>query len=470
MGSPPATEDGLVPISPPLNESLLHGGAAEAQGCCPMMQQGSLWGSVFNLCSATLGAGALALPYAIQHTGILLGLCLLLLTSLATHASILLLVSAIIESKTRSYEDLTVFLFGKKMGLFVELNIIIFCFGTVVAYTMTVGTILQPLLTLLSPLWHTLNRCFSSSLTVGEVGVTVAFWALLMVPLSLVDKISQLQCTSMLGVLSLLYLVLSVMVHAAWSWSVDAGNENKDVQWFEPTMEAFSATAIIMFAFTCQVNVPSLYEELQQQSRARMRAVSIRAIAICLACYACVGVAGYVDFPLATDSNLLGNYDLVHDASSKMMLPAYAAICLTVLVAYPVNIFPCRYALDVMLCRLFKVEKPAGPWRRTRHILLTLLIASSGLVIALYVPGINVVFQLMGGTSSAFVCYMLPAAFAWKLQVSELQSSAVWRAGCILLFFGGLGIGGLATTFTVIGLFSPDANATALCDATNSSA
>ena len=55
-------------------------------------------------------------------------------------------------------------------------------------------------------------------------------------------------------------------------------------------------------------------------------------------------------------------------------------------------------------------------------------------------PGINVVFQLMGGTGSAFVCYMLPAAFAWKLQLPQLRP--LWgKAACLGLFFVGLVIG-----------------------------
>ena len=52
---------------------------------CPALRQGSIWGTAFNMCSATLGAGALSLPYAIQHTGVVLGLLLLLGTAVATH-------------------------------------------------------------------------------------------------------------------------------------------------------------------------------------------------------------------------------------------------------------------------------------------------------------------------------------------------------------------------------------------------
>ena len=36
--------------------------------------------------------------------------------------------------------------FGKRMGVLVELNIIVFCFGTVIAYTVAVGDILKPLI------------------------------------------------------------------------------------------------------------------------------------------------------------------------------------------------------------------------------------------------------------------------------------------------------------------------------------
>jgi hypothetical protein len=113
---------------------------SEAQG------QGSMAGTVFNLMSSTLGAGALSLPLAISQFGALLGPILLIITACATHYSIDLLVSALITTGARSYEELTVSVFGKRMGLLVELNIIVFCFGTVIAYTVAVGDILKPLI------------------------------------------------------------------------------------------------------------------------------------------------------------------------------------------------------------------------------------------------------------------------------------------------------------------------------------
>ena len=50
-----------------------------------------------------------------------------------------------------------------------------------------------------------------------------------------------------------------------------------------------------------------------------------------------------------------------------------------------------------------------------RHFVLTAVICGCTLLVSLFVPNISVVFQLMGGTTSAFVCFVLPAAFAIHL-------------------------------------------------------
>ena len=86
-----------------------------------------------------------------------LGMILLLFGALATVFSIQLLIRARNQSQLFSYEDLTVTLFGKAMGIIVELNIIVFCFGTSVAYVVAVGDILDPFLHAYHAPWW-LNR------------------------------------------------------------------------------------------------------------------------------------------------------------------------------------------------------------------------------------------------------------------------------------------------------------------------
>ena len=138
-----------------------------------------------SMCSATLGAGCLSLPYAIKLAGIGPGLLLLLLTALATHFSVVLLVGAIATTGSSSYEELTVHLFGKGVGLVVEVCIILFCFGTTIAYTVAVVDIIGPVIAL--PAVHGLLPWLTAERLV------VLVWSCVMLPLSLADSMASLQ-------------------------------------------------------------------------------------------------------------------------------------------------------------------------------------------------------------------------------------------------------------------------------------
>jgi len=84
------------------------------------MREGSVRSSVFNLCSATLGAGALSLPFAFSQAGLVMSLVLLTVASLSTLLSISLLIKTAENTGGKSYEEITVLLFGRGMGGLVE--------------------------------------------------------------------------------------------------------------------------------------------------------------------------------------------------------------------------------------------------------------------------------------------------------------------------------------------------------------
>lgn len=433
---------GAVPTAAPTQDghALRLGVCAVASATAgpsalPGGRNSKLWGTVFSLCSATLGAGALSLPYAFSHVGAVGGVVLLVTTAAASYFSIIVLTSAIAHSGARSYEELTVRLFGKGIGVLVELNIVSVCFGTMIAYTVALGDLLHPL-----------TSAWLERRTVMLLG-----WACLMLPLSMLERISELRCASVFGVCSVIYLVLSVVAHSG-ACSVELGSISaayEGASLWTMSLRSFESMAIMMFAFTCQVNVPALYAELEGKSLRRMRVVAGRAMAICLVSYVLVGLAGYRDAP-HSQPNLLANYCVrkpsAHNAS-HLMLPAYVAIGLAVCIAYPFNVHPCRYTLDVMLCEQFGARtRPA-----VRHLLWTLSITFLALLVAIYVPGINVVFQLMGSTCSAFVCFVLPGAFGLKLQLPETKGLS-GKVACWALILGGAGVGAVATVITFHGL------------------
>ena len=84
------------------------------------------------------------------------------------------------------------------------------------------------------------------------------------------------------------------------------------------------------------------------------------------------------------------------------------------------------------------------------------MICAAALVLALKVSKIQVVFQLMGGTTSAFVCFILPAAFVIRLQregrlrMTTFEVCASWALAC-----GGATVGILSTFVTVYNIAAP---------------
>ena len=419
-------DDSLL-FSPPQTPFLRMFDSKEAFSS--WFREGSVRGSVFNLCSATLGAGALALPYAFSRAGWLLGFFMLIVGAIGTIFSIRMLVVARDLTGYTSYEDLTVKLFGRKMGLLVEVNIIVFCFGTGVAYLIAVGDILEPVFenTGLGPWiagikpgtpWDEESRRHVRVLAMS------IFFAVLMFPLSLLERINSLRFTSFFGVFSICYLVFATVYHSTNTMI----QEGFDVTWGEAKLINFNildfaqAMPIIMFAFTCQVNVFSIYDELERPSPRRMGKVTNWAIFVCIAVYALTGMFGSLLYHKDTNPNILNNFladQAKHRADNNsdeegggqnlILLLSFVAMALTIVMAFPLVVFPCRYTLDVML---YHDAEPS--W--CRHFVLTAVICGCTLLVSLFVPNISIVFQLMGGTTSAFVCFVLPAAFAIHLE------------------------------------------------------
>jgi len=258
------------------------------------------------------------------------------------------------------------------------------------------------------------------------------------------------------------------------------------------------AIPTIMFAYTCQVNVFSIYQELDKPTARRINKVGSRSCALSCCLYALIGVFGFLRFTDlkydwdVTDGNILNNYmlgpphghkhctvDNCWDSTSLDQLlktPAIligeAAITLTILLAFPLNVFPCRYTIEMMLFahhtkqQHSATEKDAAELgspgqeallgksdgRRSwsewcRHFFLTLGIVGLAMVLAMFVPDIQVVFSLLGSTTSAFVCYIVPAMFVLKVEPEPWYHRKQLPAFCLMV--GGI-ITGIVCTGVII--------------------
>eukprot|EP00804_Cyclotella_cryptica_P006117 CCRYP_010718-RA/>CCRYP_010718-RA protein AED:0.01 eAED:0.00 QI:0/0/0/1/1/1/2/0/599 len=491
-------------------------------------------GSITNLCSATLGAGALSLPYAFSLTGLVPGILLLLVSGILTILSIDVIVSSCVQSHLIKYEDVAVRWGGRTAGRILEASLLVFCFGTAVAYIVAVGDILdRGIRSLLD--WNGREEKEKDEeddawwiQLYSRERVMIVFWLCVMFPLSLQRHVEGLEKFSSLGVLSIVFLVLAAVIHCIGKGEVFVENgKNNDADttemaavvgigallWPESFWDVVRAFPIIIFAFSCQVNVCAIFEELTPREEVSgrdymavkeqmMKRITRFGITLCIFLYLSIGIFGYLDFAHGTLDNILNNYNIpvTHDS---LMIAASIFVAVAIVVAFPFNILPARVTLKLILDRLntkkcgtkcgilsrffgcafgishsrsssfddsshslhvthfddgellLRTERDDGieplllqdtteqsvhipplsfsdnmnhknstalnlssnlSTSTMEHFMLTLFLSGSALIVALLVPGISILFGLMGGTAASVISFILPGLFLQQME------------------------------------------------------
>jgi len=493
-------------------------------------------GSISNLCSATLGAGALSLPYAISMTGIIFGVMFLLLSAYLTIISINIIIEACVVTQQFKFEDVSKRLVGSHMSIALEASLLVFCFGTAVAYIVAVGDILDQGLHSIAFLWEPDSKFVS---IYSRERVMILFWTVMLLPLSLQTKLKRLETFSSLGVLSIIFLVIAAVIHSIIHGDVIGSGANSQEEaatsaevnsllWPKSFVSMLQAFPIIIFAFSCQVNVCQIYEELKPASSSitdtsddepnvmtllklkqqMMKQITRNGIILCTTLYLLIGVFGFLDFTKTTTDDILINYciQVTHDA---LMTAATFSVFLAVVVAFPFNILPARVTLKLIFDRLktkrrrglcskatncfcldrgLRIDEDSNSQRTSvsleidagspiqsergssiepllddqfsgqsssslvEHVLITLLLSGGALIVAILVPGISIVFGLMGGTAASIISFILPGMFAQKMKE---RNGSTPRVGKVFVW-GGLVIGILTTGTTLYGIFNND--------------
>lgn len=328
---------------------------------------GLFLGAVANLCSATLGAGILALPFAMYESGLLCGFLLLLTSGWATAASIDLIVQACDFYGLATYESVVEKALGSKWRQVVEISILIFCGGTAVAYCIAVGDIMERV--------EDVGRNSHKRLAMSLV------WLIAMLPLSCLRRIQSLQCASSVGILSIGTLLVAATVHLFIPpEDIDDGQvlAMQDVRRFlwprHGGMSILLACPIFFFAYSCQVNVAQIYDELRARQATgvnnhdsrrnipcvrSMGWVAWLAIGLCTILYASISVVTLTDFGDHLQPNILSCYHL-HGRESVLLHFAFLAMAIAVIMAFPLNIFPARSSI-IQMWEVATSKSPLDP-------------------------------------------------------------------------------------------------------------
>ena len=233
---------------------------------------------------------------------------------------------------------------------------------------------------------HDKSHCFYSFFQFSAVGYVIAVgdimervvymtraekriamcvvWLAAMLPLSCLRRMQSLQCASSVGIMSIFTLIVAATIHLVHPPEDDSKPYEEEVveqsdfslssligpagmSW----LSVVNACPIFFYAFSCQVNVAQIYEELPgrygEEKMKKMGWVTWCAVAICGLLYASISVVSLIDFGDGVKPNILSCYNL-NIPGQPVLHVAIFAMATAVVMAFPLNIFPSRVALIQM--------------------------------------------------------------------------------------------------------------------------
>ncbi|KAF2153008.1 hypothetical protein K461DRAFT_277783 [Myriangium duriaei CBS 260.36] len=389
--------------------------------------QASWLSSIINLVNTIVGAGVLAMPLAMSHMGIFLGILVIIWSGITAGFGLYLQTrcARYLDRGMSSFFALSQITYPNAAVVF-DAAISIKCFGVGVSYLIIIGDLMPGVV-----------RGFSDHPSAGFL-VDRHFWVtafmLIVIPLSFLRRLDSLKYTSVVALVSIGYLVILVVYHFA---SGDTSGTRGEVRVFEwmgivPTLASFP---VIVFAYTCHQNMFSILNEIEDTSPKSTTSVVTASIGTSASIYLLVAITGYLTF----GDNVVGNIVSQYHPSVTSTI-GKAAIVVLVMFSYPLQVHPCRASVDAVLkWRPMSIKSnnnspvlgspsrnsllgqgSATAARRTemsetRFAAITTVIIVLSYIVAMTVSSLEKVLAYVGSTGSTSISFILPGLFYYKI-------------------------------------------------------
>ncbi|KAL5339008.1 transmembrane amino acid transporter protein-domain-containing protein [Aspergillus crustosus] len=383
---------------------------------------------VINLVNTIVGAGVLAMPLAISHMGIVLGIFVILWSGVMAGFGLYLqsLCAQYLDRGNASFFALSQITYPNAAVIF-DAAIAIKCFGVGVSYLIIIGDLMPGVV-----------QGFVGGEAPYDFLEDRHFWVtvfmLIIIPLSYLRRLDSLKYTSIAALVSMGYLVVLVVYHFIIGDTKADRGPIRVIHWAGavPTLSSFP---VIVFAFTCHQNMFSILNEIQNNSHFRTTAVVLASIGSSASTYILVAVTGYLSFGNSVGGNIVGMYP-----PGVWATIGRAAIVILVMFSYPLQCHPCRASVDAVLRWRPKPTQsrtegsphrqallPGGPrGARTqesmsdlRFSVITTSILILSYIVAMTVSSLEAVLAYVGSTGSTSISFILPGLFYYKISAPD---------------------------------------------------
>ncbi len=365
--------------------------------------------STINLGNSIIGVSILAMPYCFKKCGLILSILMIIMSALLNCFSCHLLLKSAIIARRRNYELLAFHTFGSTGKLIVELSVLGFLLGTLIAFFVVVGDIGPQIV---SPMFGLSNGPQLRAFMLTFLGMFVAL------PLGLLRRVDSLTSFSMLSLGLYAFLVLKMFSEAFNNMSFKTNSVWNQINYWDSS-NLLSNLPIFSMSLSCQTQLFEIFDSSlllnnDMQSLNKMNKIVNRALYICSFVYISVGLFGYIAFY----ERPFGGNILIHLPSGFISTLTLIAFVFTVLISFPLCLFPCRTSLHSFLFRkgtgslLNEKISSSSPSmhmsdRHFRLLTIALIVVTIGISVLL--PHIELVLGILGSTIGAVICFILPA-------------------------------------------------------------
>ncbi|KAF2843226.1 hypothetical protein M501DRAFT_994085 [Patellaria atrata CBS 101060] len=391
--------------------------------------QASWVSSVINLLNTIVGAGILAMPSALSHMGIVLGVFVIIWAGMTSVFGLYLQTrcAKYLDRGTSSFAALSKLTYPNASIVF-DTAIAIKCFGVGISYLIIIGDLMP-------------GVAMGFSKHAGNVSFLVDrhFWItafmLVVIPLSFLRRLDSLKYTSVIALISIAYLVILVLAHFIKGDTITERGEVRVFRWAGP-VPALASFPIIIFAYTCHQNMFSILNEINNNTHSRTTGVAVASIGSGCALYILVAITGYLSYGDNIKGNIISMY-----APSIASTIGKAAIVILVMFSYPLQVHPCRASIDAVLKwrpnrsrpSSADVSPPRAPllgaapqhpihkheMGELRFATITTIVIIASYVVAMTVSSLEKVLAYVGSTGSTAISFILPGLFYYKISAPD---------------------------------------------------
>lgn len=396
--------------------------------------------ATFNLTATILGGGVLSLPLAFEKCGIVLASVLMVTSLIVTERSLFLLCICARISGATTYGEVGKAAFGTKGEYAISIILFVYLMFVLVAFMILVQDIWCSIVEM------TTNKQ-EGDLNDDKVLLIVL---ILMSPFFVQRTLHALRFNCYVGFASVPILLL-----ALWHHAVTEPTSKPILLWTSSMSDVLFAFPMINLSFLCVFNVLPVQAALMQPNRRRMQHVIDGALGTAFVIMVPFGICGYLYAGGHTSGNILNNITASGNWRTGGMGDWFFFLgrlgCgITLTLAMPLMVLPCRESLleildvavngpHVVIPReeiplilpnsenaasikfeILESENPSAKQRRLDRNPWIRYLATFGIITTCYlvsirVPGVDVVWSLVGSSMAFLIAFILPSLCYLKI-------------------------------------------------------